>query len=54
MERIFEFGAGGDVGGGADGDVVVAFVVGAGDIWLSKRNIRRGPDEWCVRLPLNF
>ena len=46
-------GAGGDVGGGVDGDVVVVFGIGAGDIRLSKRNIIRGSDEWCVLLPLN-
>ena len=40
----FICGAGGDVGGGVDGDDVVAFCVGAGDIWLSKRNVR-GPNE---------
>ena len=35
MERFFFFcGAGGDVGGGADGDAVVAFGVGVGDIRL--------------------
>ena len=48
----FICGVGGDAGGGVDGDVVVAFGVGAGDIPLSKRNIR-GPNEWCVLLPLN-
>jgi hypothetical protein len=46
-------GVGGDACGGVDGDVIVAFVVGAGDIRLSKRNIIRCTDEWCVLLPLN-
>ena len=49
----FGCGVGGDAGGGVDGDVVVVFGVGAGDIRLSKRNIIRGPDESCVLLPLN-
>ena len=53
IERVYYVGAGGDAGGGPDGDDVVAFVVGAGDIRLSKRNIIRGPDESCVLLPLN-
>ncbi len=35
MERFFFVcGAGGDAGGGADGDAVVAFGVGVGDIRL--------------------
>ena len=46
-------GDGGDASGGVDGGGVVAFGVGgAGDIRLSKRNIR-GPYEWCVLLSLN-
>jgi len=54
----FRCGAGGDVDGGVYGDVVVFFGVGAGagaggDIRLSKRNIIRGSDEWCVLPPLN-
>ena len=49
----FSCGVGGDVGGGANGDDVVAFGVGAGDIRLSKRNVIRGPNELCVLLPLN-
>ena len=49
----FSCGVGGDVGGGAHGDDVVAFGVGASDIRLSKRNVKRGPDEWCVLLPQN-
>ena len=53
MERLFKFDDGGDAGGGVHGDVVVAFVVGACDIRLSKRNMIRGPHEWCVLLSLN-
>ena len=34
MERFFFGGAGGDSGGAADGDAVVAFGVGVGDIRL--------------------
>ena len=37
MERIFGRGAGGDASGGVDGDVVIVFGVGAGDIRLSKK-----------------
>jgi hypothetical protein len=36
----FFCGAGGDACGGDDGDVVVAFGVGVGDIRLSKRNMK--------------
>ena len=53
MERNFFCGDGSDAGGGAGGDDGVAFGVCTGDIWLSKRNIIRGPNEWCVLLPLN-
>jgi hypothetical protein len=49
----FGCGVGGDAGGGVDGNVVVVFNIGAGDIRLSKRHIIRGSDEWCVLLPLN-
>ncbi len=51
---FFSCGAGGDAGGGADGDAFVAFgVISVGDIRLSKRSVIRGPNEWCVLLPLN-
>ncbi len=47
-------GADCDAGGGAEGDVVFAFGDGVGDIRLSKRSVTiRGPDEWCVMVPLN-
>ncbi len=59
MERFFFGCAGGDAGGGSDGDAVVAFCVGIGDIRLWKRSpdewcvLLRGPGKWCVLLPLN-
>ncbi len=54
LSGYFSCGAGGDAGGGADGDDIVAFGVGSdGDIRLSKRNATRGPNEWCVLLPQN-
>ncbi len=42
LSGYFGCGVGGDVGGGVDGDVVVVFGFGAGNIRLSKRNIIRG------------
>ena len=46
-------GTGGDVGGVGDGDDVVAFGVGVGDIRLSKKKTQRGSNAWRMLLPLN-
>ncbi len=50
----FSCGVGGDACGGDGGDACVAFGVGVGDARLSKRNLRRNPDECCVLLPQNL